>query len=678
MHSKHALRWILWLPCLALVVAAAPAWAAGPPAGTPAYGHAAAHDVSQPLRDVNLPAQFPQGFQLEVPLHVPPAQGRSNAPHGSPTGRQTDATPIPGAASTQQPLVNFAGMSDADNSAIVGGRVVPPDTEGDVGPDHYVQWVNLVVAVYNITRDVNGLPTGVTMASGFPKAGNSFWAGFSGSTAADACRTTNNGDPIVLYDHLAHRWLVSQFAINSGVQCLALSQTSDPTGAYDRWAFTVSPGQQNDYPKIGMMPDAYYLSVRDFPSNDGDFADAVAFDRQAMLAGSASAGFIKFTMPCLTGNCPDGIQPPHLEGPAPAAGTPGIFSRAWDDDFDGPLTGSDGYRLWQFTPDFANPGSSTFVELPFVVSSTGFDDSECGFFQRNCIPQPSPGERLDAVDELQMYRAQYRHFSGHDSLLIDTTVDSNGADLAGQHWAELRNSGSGWSVYQEGTYAPADGQNRWLGSIAMNGQGDIALGYSVSSGSTYPSVRYTTRTATDPLGVLPGGEVEMIAGTGAQTASSNRWGDYSAMSVDPVDDCTFWYTQEYYTTTTSFDFKTRIGAFQGPSCAGGGGCTPTETTELTCDDGLDNDCDGAIDCADSDCASDPACGGGCTPTEPTEMTCNDGLDNDCDGFVDCADSDCAADPACAPACSPKGASCVSNSDCCSNKCKGKTGSKSCK
>ncbi len=678
MRSKHTLRRIPWILCLALTVAAVPAWAAGPPAGTPAYGHAAAHDVSQPLADVDLPAQFPQGFRVEVPLHVPPGQGRSNASHGPDRARQTDATPIPGAASTQQPLVNFAGMSDADNSAIVGGRVVPPDTEGDIGPNHYVQWVNLVVAVYDVTRDGSGLPTGASLASGFPKAGNAFWAGFSGSTAADACRTTNNGDPIVLYDHLANRWLVSQFAINSGVQCLALSQTGDPTGTYDRWAFTVSPGEQNDYPKIGLMPDAYYLSVRDFPSTDGTFADAVAFDRQAMLAGSASAGFIKFTMPCLTANCPDGIQPPHLEGPAPAAGAPGIFSRAWDDDFDGPLKGADGYRLWQFSPNFASPGSSTFSELPFVVSPSGFDDSECGFFQRNCIPQPNPGERLDAVDELQMYRAQYRHFSDHDSLLINTTVDSNGADLAGVRWAELRNSGSGWGLYQEGTYAPADGLHRWLGSIAMNGQGDIALGYSVSNGSTFPSVRYTTRTATDPLGVLPGGEVELVAGTGAQTASSNRWGDYSAMSVDPVDDCTFWYTQEYYTTTTSFDFKTRIGAFQGPSCAGGGGCTPTETNEVSCTDGLDNDCDGAIDCTDSDCSGDPSCGGGCTPTETFELTCNDSLDNDCDGAIDCADSDCATAPACVPVCSPKGASCTVDADCCSNKCKGKPGSKSCK
>ncbi len=632
---------LLAAACLGLVLGATVAQAGGPPAGIPAYGHAAAHDVSQPLRDVNLPAQFPRGFHVEVPLHVPPAQGRANVSHGPDTARQTDATPIPGAASTLQPLVNIAGMSDADNSAVIGGRVVPPDTEGDIGPDHYVQWVNLVVAVYDVTRDPNGLPTGATLASGFPKAGNSFWAGFTGNAAADACRNNNNGDPIVLYDHLANRWLVSQFSINEGVQCVAISQTGDPSGAYDRWAFTVSPGEQNDYPKIGMMPDAYYLSVRDFPSNDGTFADAVAFDRQAMLAGSPSAGFIKFTMPCLTGNCPDGIQPPHLEGPAPAAGTPGIFSRAWDDDYDGPLTGSDGYRLWQFTPDFANPGSSSFAELPFVPSADGFDDSVCGFFQRNCIPQPrrGGGERLDPSDELQMYRAQYRHFSGYDSLLINTTVDSDGNDTAGVRWAELRNSGSGWSLYQEGTYAPADGENRWMGSIAMNGQGDIALGYSVSSTKTYPSVRYTTRMASDPLGVLPGGEVEMIAGTGSQTSSSNRWGDYSTMSVDPVDDCTFWYTQEYYATTGSFDFKTRIGAFQGPSCAT---CTPTEPSEVSCTDGLDNDCDGAVDCADSDCAADPSCGGGgCTLGQP-------------------------GDP------------CTSNADCCSNSCKGKPGAKTCK
>jgi hypothetical protein len=627
-----------------LALLATPAWSAGNAPGVhPETGNAIAHDVSRPLSEVHVPPQFPQGFQVEVPLRAAPARTRPNVSQGPDPLRQSDAEPVFGAAATPAPLINVPGLSDDDNAATIGGRVVPPDTEGDIGPDHYVQWINLIIGVWDVNRDTSGAPTSVTLAAGFPKAGNAVFAGFTGSAAADACRTTNNGDPIVLYDHLANRWLISQFAINSGVQCVAISQTGDPTGAYDRWAFVVSPGEQNDYPKLGVMPDAYYLSLRDFPSNDGTFAGFVALDRAAMLAGNPSPVFVKFSLPCLSGNCPDGVQPPHLEGPAPAAGTPGIFSRAWDDDFDGPLTGGDGYRLWAFQPNFASPGSSTFTELPFVSSASGWDSTVCGFFQRGCIPQPKQGggERLDPADELQMYRAQYRHFTGHDSLVINTTVDSDGANTAGVRWAELRNSGSGWSAFQEGTYAPADGENRWMGSAAMNGSGDIALGYSVSSSGTFPSVRYTSRMATDALGVLPGGEIEMVAGSGSQTSSSNRWGDYSSMSVDPVDDCTFWYTQEYYENTNSFDFKTRIGAFPGPSC-GGASCTPTETPEVSCTDAADNDCDGFIDCADSDCSADPACGGGgCTLGQP-------------------------------------GDACTVNGDCCSNSCKGKPGAKTCK
>lgn len=641
MRSKHLS--ILAGLCCAILAVGAPASAApgaDPGSLTPEIGQAVAHDVSPPLRDVDVPPRFPQGFQAEVPLHVAPQRERPNLKGQPDPLRQTEAEPLVGAAATPAPILNFAGLSDDDNAAVIGGRIVPPDTEGDIGPDHYVQWINLIWAVWDVTRDASGAPTGAALVPGWPKAGNSFWAGFSGSPAADACRENNNGDPIVLYDHLADRWFVSQFSINEGVQCVAISLTGDPTGSYQRWAFEVSPGENNDYPKFGLMPDAYYLSLRDFPSDDGTFASAVAFDRNAMLAGNTNPTFVKFSMPCLSANCPDGIQPPHLEGPAPAAGTPGIFTKAWDDDFDGPLTGADGYRLWEFVPDFATPSNSTFTELPFVVSNDGWDSTVCGFFQRNCIPQPKRGggEGLDPIDELQMYRAQYRSFSGYDALVLNTTVDADGNDTAGIRWAELRNDGTGWTVYQEGTYAPADGENRWMGSAAMNGSGDIALGYSLSSTNTFPSVRYTTRQAGDTLGVLPGGEVEMIAGTGSQTRSSNRWGDYSSMSVDPVDDCTFWYTQEFYQDTNSFDFKTRIGAFAGPSCGGGG----------------------------------------CTVTEDPEVTCDDGQDNDCDTFVDCDDSDCSADPACDTSCAPVGASCTVDDDCCSLKCRGPSGGKTCK
>jgi len=307
-----------------------------------------------------------------------------------------------------------------------------------------------------------------------------------------------------------------------------------------------------------------------------------------------------------------------------------------------------------------------------------------------------------------MYRAQYRHFADHDALLMSTTVDATGGNVAGVRWAELRNSGSGWSLFQEGTYAPADGLNRWMGSIAMNGQGDIAVGYSVASSTTYPSVRYTSRQSGDALGTLPGGEVEIVAGAGVQQSSSNRWGDYSAMSVDPQDDCTFWYTQEYYSNNGSFDFKTRIAALPGPSCAGGGGCIPTGAeictggadedcdTFVDCDDtdcsldpacascvpvaeictgGLDEDCDGFVDCDDSDCDLDPAC----TTCVPSTEICTNGTDDDCDGLVDCDDPDCAAAPACA-SCTlgQKGDACSSDGDCCSNKCKGKPGKKTCR
>ena len=177
-----------------------------------------------------------------------------------------------------------------DNTTTLGFSVLPPDTQGDVGSTYYVQWVNLVFAVYDKV-------TGTIAPGGGPFAGNSLWAGFTGP-----CEANNDGDPIVLYDHLAGRWLLSQFSIDEGTQCVALSQTGDPLGTYDRWAFVVSPGQGNDYPKIGLMPGAYYLSTRDFPSGSMNFAGFVAMDRAAMLAGDPNAGFVKFGLPCDSAN----------------------------------------------------------------------------------------------------------------------------------------------------------------------------------------------------------------------------------------------------------------------------------------------------------------------------------------------------------------------------------------
>jgi hypothetical protein len=634
-----------------LTVSVPRAEAARPTPVGPTLGSPVRYDLSPPLRQLGPTVAPVPGPDREINRLEVPAERGGMPDFAGPEDpvRQTSSRLSGALDATPSPVANFEGLSDDQNAAVVGFRVVPPDTQGDVGPNHYVQWINLIFAVYDKA-------TGAIVPGGGPFPGNSIWSGFGGP-----CQTNNDGDPIVLYDHLANRWLLSQFSISEGIQCVALSLTADPLGSYHRWAFVVSPGENNDYPKFGVMPGAYYLSLRDFPSGDGTFASAVAFDRAAMLAGNPGATFIKFSLPCLANDCPDGIQPPHLEGgPAPVATTPGIFSKAWDDDFDGPLTGTDGYRLWEFRPNFANPALSTFVELP-IVPSAGFDNTMCGFFQRNCVPQPNPGEGVDPIDELQMYRASYRYATGsHETLVVNTTVDATGGNVAGIRWAELRNSGSGWGLIQEGTFAPADGLHRWMASAAMDEDGNIAVGYSVSSTSTFPSIRYTSRMAGDPPGTLPGGEVELIAGSHVQTASVNRWGDYSTMSVDPVDDCTFWYTQEYQRNdgdgATSFDFKTRIGAFRLSTCGGAPFCG-----------------DGACGAGENSCNCPQDCG----LPPATETSCTDGIDNDCDAFLDCADADCAAHPSCV-VCLPKGAPCTLDEQCCSNRCRGPQGNKRCR
>jgi hypothetical protein len=703
---------------------------------SPSHGTAVRSDVSPAWRDIKQRRPVPQPNRTvknKIPIDQA-ARHRGNAARRDPL-RQTAKRPSATAAATPAPGQSFEGVSDDDNAAVIGGRIVPPDTQGDVGPNHYVQWVNLAIEVFN--------KSGTSVFG--PVAGNSIWNGFGG-----ICDNNNDGDPIVLYDHLADRWVISQFAIGStGHQCVAVSTTPDPTGTYHRYDFEISPAANgfNDYPKMGIWPDGYYLSANEF---QGSFvgAIAVAFERDKMLNGQ-TAQFVKFgPLPCGT-TCFFALQPAHLEGPAPAAGTPNTFVMAFDDETWGPGNNSDTYRLWEFDVNFANPGSSTFNSLPSITTAE-FDANMCNFSA--CVPQPggrNRGERLDTLSQFTMYRAQYRSFSGHDSIVLNHTVDADGNNTGGIRWVELRNSGGGWSLHQSGTYAPNDGENRWMGSAAMDSAGNIALGYSVSSGGTFPSIRYTSRVASDPLGQMPGGEVELIAGAGAQQNSYNRWGDYSSMSVDPSDGCTFWFTSEYYANNGSFDFKTRIGSFKLPECPGGGGCTPNENPEVSCADGVDNDCDGDIDSADSDCAPpEPVCGdGSCNGTEDicscpadcgaapssesacfdgvdndcdtlvdcadtdctggnetscsdgtdndcdtqvdcsdsdcqvgSESNCDDGVDNDCDGLVDCDDSlDCAADSACA-VCTlgQKGDSCTSNSDCCSNKCKGRSGNKSCK
>jgi hypothetical protein len=509
-------------------------------------GFAVKHDISAPLSSLVQRTRAGSGAEKEVPIKVPPRlPGRPKPADAGPDRVRQQG---PGTGTTPPPLLSFEGISDDDNSRLLGFRVVPPDTQGDVGRNHYVQWVNLLIAVYDKTsgRRVFG-----------PAPGNSVWNGFGG-----ICEETNDGDPIVLYDHLADRWMISQFAIgDDGHQCVAVSTTSDPTGSYFRYDFLITRGGLNDYPKFGVWPDGYYMTVNEFtPGFAG--ASVVAFEREQMLTG-APAQFVKIgPLPCAA-ECYFSLQPSDLDGRPSRPGTPNTIVMAWDDESFGTGKGPDGYRLFDFAVNWSDPRAST-LSGPTHVAAPEFDSNLCNF-NLGCIPQKG-GEPLDALAGFTMYRAQYRDFGAYSSLVLNHTVDATGRSLAGVRWVELRKARGGWSVFQTGTYAPDDGSHRWMGSAAMDQAGNIALGFSVSAHDMFASIRYITRQADDPPGQMSGEEVSLVEGSGAQVGSFKRWGDYSTMSVDPFDGCTFWYTQEYYANSGFFDFKTRIGSFRVPGC----------------------------------------------------------------------------------------------------------------
>ena len=416
---------------------------------------------------------------------------------------------------TPSPNLSFDGMSLQN-----GGSGWPPDTIGDVGPNHYVQMVNTSFAIFDKSGNTLSGPTDI----------NQLWQG-----EGNACERCNDGDPVVLYDPLADRWLLSQFAVceTPYYECIAISQTSDPTGAYYLYAFEITDFP--DYPKFGVWPDAYYMSTND---DNG----AYAFDRNRMLQGQ-SATYQRFQF---TGNFK---LPSDLDGStAPPSGAPNYFYT---------MNTGNILELWEFHVDFTAPSNSTFA-LAQTLNTSSFNYGVCGF-SFDCIPQQGTSQRLDVISEWPMWRLQYRNFGTHETLVGNFTVDvADFSNHAGIRWFELRKTGGGsWSIYQEGTYSP-DTHHRWMGSVAMDGNGNIALGYSVSSGTLYPSIRYATRSASDATGTLQG-EVTLVAGTASQT-SSNRWGDYSSMNVDPSDDVTFWYTNEYLTNSGQ-GWQTRIGKF---------------------------------------------------------------------------------------------------------------------
>jgi len=464
------------------------------------------------------------------------------------------------------PLVSFDAFSNP-------GTATPPDSMGEVGPNHYIVMVNLSFAIYSKTG---------TLLFG-PVPNNTLWAGFGGD-----CQTDNSGDPVILHDQMADRWVLTQFTASGPTffNCVAVSMTSDPLGPYFRYAFTTGTNFP-DYPKYGIWPDALYISTREF-SAAGPFAGvgAYAVNRADLIAGNPAAQVISFLVP--PGGTPynvgDGLLPADLDGTTlPPAGSPGFYLGSMD--LGGPYGApQDALNLWKFHVDFATPALSTFTltnTLPIAAYDTVFP---CTPTARECIPQPGTAVKIDILSYRQrpMHRLAYRNFGTHESLVTNQSVEA-AAGVAGMRWWEVRDPNGAPNVFQEGTFAPGvtDGIHRWMGSIAMDQSGNMALGYSASDATTtFPSSFYTGRLASDPLGQMPQGEGIIVNGAGSQTSGGHRWGDYTSMNVDPTDDCTFWYVNEYYPVTAVSAWRMRVGAFKFPSCGAGGGGIQGTVTEF--------------------------------------------------------------------------------------------------
>lgn len=541
----NARRSVLLLATVALLVpllSAVPtaASAAGTPpsgAGRPEVSGNTHHDTSRPLRDV--PSKGRSAINQERPLKPLPVAKGSGAPDAA-------VQPSTGTSIATTNGLDIAGVGNGDYG--FAPNAAPPDTSGAVGATQYVQWANESLAVFDKTSGA--------IVAGFPKAGNTLWAGFGGG-----CEANNDGDPIAQYDKAAGRWVLSQFSVTNPatygyLQCVAVSTSSDATGTYNRYAFSYGGSEFNDYPKLGVWPDGYYVTYNIF-TNGSTFAGAksCAFDRAKMLAGAAA------TQVCFQlGTSFGGVLPADLDGTtAPPAGAPNPQLNF----------GSNALNVWKFHADFATPANSTYTG-PMVVPVTAFSPACNG--GGTCIPQADTAQKLDSLADRLMYRLAYRNFGGHESLLVNHSVFASGnrrSQVTGVRWYELRNATPGAAftptVFQQGTYAP-DGTSRWMGSIAMDKVGNIAVGYSASSPTTSPGIRYAARAANDAPGTLGAETTVALPSTGSQLANLSRWGDYSAMSVDPGDDCTFWYTTEYLKSNGTFNWSTRIASFKLAGC----------------------------------------------------------------------------------------------------------------
>ena len=495
-------------------------------------GYSYHNDVSPALRDL------PQGFGDVKQRHEGPENPKIPNKH-----KDMPDTVIQDsyaswlarlAPSIPAPILNFEGIRFPGVSC----NCAPPDTNGDVGTTQYVQIVNTGYQVFDKA-------TGSSVLG--PNSIESIWSGFGG-----LCQASGFGDPVVVFDQIARRWVITQFA-GSAIptdECIAVSTTDDATGTWNRYGFHLG-NNFVDYPKIGVWPDAYYVSFNVFNSSGTAYLgpQPYAFDRATMLAGQP-ATFITF--PVLGSNVAP-MLPSDMDGNRkPRGGSPNTFL-GWPD--------GGVYTVYHFHVDFANPTNSTFGVFATPPAAPFSQACPTNFA---CVPElgVSSVDYLEALGDRLMHRLAYRNFGDHEALVGYYDVLANGR--VAPRWFELRGVTNGpVEVFQESTYQPdTDTDWRWMGSAAMDKRGNLAIGFSASSPTIHPQIRYAGRLRSDPLNTLAQGEAHLFDGAGSQTDTVNRWGDYSALAIDPVDDRTFWYTTEYYDSNSSFNWRTRIGSFR--------------------------------------------------------------------------------------------------------------------
>jgi len=569
---------------------AAPAFGAQRvPRLTPKFTEPTAFDVSDPLWVLAVKRKGLRVLTEEEreirPEPVTPVQDRGFSGDGAVQGPSL----LSPAAAIPSPLTNFEGLNNTDNFNIFGFRVNPPDPVGAVGPNHYVEMINLLFAVYD--------KSGALLAG--PTDTGSLWAGF----AVPDC-TDPSGDPIVLYDKLQDRWILSQFTTRGlfdltlpFYNCVAVSVTGDPTGSYYRYAFETTYNGVfyfPDYPKYGNWKKSYVLTSRDFGPTVEYGISVYALEKNKMIAGNPNARMAHFFIDSaivpinLIG---DGLLPADFDGPTDTqpsedAAIPVVGTQ----DDGGPYGAtSDALNVWELRIKWnATPTASLKLATQLPVAS--FDSIfPCAPGSRDCLPEPgivNPAQFLDILSYRQRptWRLAYRNRGTYEAMVTNQSVEA-APGVAGVRWYEIRRNPAGqYSIFQQGTYAPGDGVHRWMGSIAQDKNGNAALGFSVVNGtSVFPGIRYTGRLAGDPLGQMTLGEGTIINGSGVQTTTNSRWGDYTSMNVDPVDDCTFWYVNEYYQVSglplplpppplpppgTTAPWQTRIGSFKLPGCSG--------------------------------------------------------------------------------------------------------------